>query len=332
MLPILLCAVSRPAALVPTAATVARAPLVPTPAIVARAPPPSLLVPPPPDDVANLALLTRRIDQLKSVHTISAVVLPEVLLPGQRMRLPLMQPELADVLRRSQNATASIGALGTHASDGRMLGFGVEAIVEDLAPEFADSGFGDAQLWSATVVGGRIFECEAGQTFDPAAHAHGDELAIKWIDLGLSDSLSAARSRSRSVELAARELDPIANQWLDLARGGGANLWGTDRTEASPSSGGLARPPADTSRAVDRMLASLGPMPGPASPSERALWVAALINPCGADRDAWPVLDVREAVLTATTPLERLSVAKTGLVDSIYKLKGGHWPMKAYYW
>ena len=52
----------------------------------------------------------------------------------------------------------------------------------------------------------------------------------------------------------------------------------------------------------------------------------------GADRAAWPVLDIRPAVLTAPTPLERLSAAKMGLVDSIYKLKGGKWPMATYFW
>ena len=52
----------------------------------------------------------------------------------------------------------------------------------------------------------------------------------------------------------------------------------------------------------------------------------------GADSAAWPVLDIRPAVLTAPTPLERLSAAKMGLVDSIYKLKGGKWPMATYFW
>ena len=66
--------------------------------------------------------------------------------------------------------------------------------------------------------------------------------------------------------------------------------------------------------------------------SRAALWVAALINPCETNREAWPVLDIRSAVLTAKTPMERLSVAKTGLIDSIYKLKGGNWPMNTYYW
>lgn len=81
-----------------------------------------------------------------------------------------------------------------------------------------------------------------------------------------------------------------------------------------------------------RMLASLGPMPAAERPSERAIWVAALICPCGTDRASWPVLDIRPEVLAATTPMERLAAAKMGLVDSIYKLKGGNWPMSTYFW
>ena len=92
----------------------------------------------------------------------------------------------------------------------------------------------------------------------------------------------------------------------------------------------MSRP--DRAAALERMLKDLGEMPPAGRPSERALWVAALLNPCGADRQAWPVLDIRSAVLTATTPMERLSVAKTGMVDSMYKLKGGSWPMNTYYW
>ena len=37
-------------------------------------------------------------------------------------------------------------------------------------------------------------------------------------------------------------------------------------------------------------------------------------------------------VLLATTPLARVSAAKLGLIDSIYRLKGGDWPMASYYW
>ena len=115
----------------------------------------------------------------------------------------------------------------------------------------------------------------------------------------------------------------MVEQWLELARGGGSTLWGEPRAVSLGAGGAEA--------AVGRMLASLDPMPAAERPSERAIWVAALICPCGADRASWPVIDIRPEVLAATTPMERLAAAKTGLVDSIYKLKGGNWPMSAYF-
>ena len=42
---------------------------------------------------------------------------------------------------------------------------------------------------------------------------------MRWLDLGLADELSSARCPpSRAVELAARELAPLVEQWLELAR------------------------------------------------------------------------------------------------------------------
>ena len=90
---------------------------------------------------------------------------------------------------------------------------------------------------------------------------------MRWLDLGLADELSSARCPpSRAVELAARELAPLVEQWLELARGGGSTLWGKPRA-ASAGGGGDGGAEA----AVGRMLASLGPMPPPERPSERAI-------------------------------------------------------------
>ena len=87
------------------------------------------------------------------------------------------------------------------------------------------------------------------------------------------------------------------------------SLWGKARTRASPRWGGVrGEDTASRARAVDTMLSDLGEMPSAARPSERSLWVASLINPPGCRE--WPVTDIRAAILTATTPLERLSVAK----------------------
>lgn len=282
-------------------------------------------------------LLNRRIGEMKAVNSVAHLVLPEVLLPGQRMRLSLMPTELSDIVRSNK----TIGVLGTDEGMATLT-HGVEAHVSELTREFNDAGYGDAVMWSATLSGGRIFERQAEATSDLTTVAAAAavlrptsvwEEEVKWVDLGLADALSAARSPSRAVTLLARELSPLVEQWLELARGDGATLWGKQRSAASTSWGGVD--PVDKVRlneVVDRMLSTLGEMPSIDRPSERALWIAALCNPCGADQRAWPVMDIRPAVLTASTPLERLCVAKTGLVDSIYKLKGGSWPMKTYYW
>ena len=287
-----------------------------------------------PEDDLNLALLHRRIGEMKSVNRPHSVVLREVLLPGQRMRVSLMSEELSEVLR----GHSTIGVVGTRSEDTGAtpsadvaLLHGVEANITDLRREFNDAGYGDACRWSATLIGGRIFELA-----DPPLLKLGDvfQTDVRWLDLGLADQLSAARSPSRAVDLAARELGSLVETWLDLVRGGGSTLWGRPRAAEPVSSGDAGEQPEieEIEEALGRMLSDLGELPGIEQPSERALWVAALINPCGADRLAWPVVDVRPSVLTATTPMERLSVAKMGLVDSIYKLKGGKWPMNTYYW
>ena len=58
---------------------------------------PALMVDGADEGVADLALLSRRIDELKSVRKMQALCLPEVLLPGQRMHLPLMPMQFADL-------------------------------------------------------------------------------------------------------------------------------------------------------------------------------------------------------------------------------------------
>merc|ERR1740117_1056739 len=136
---------------------------------------PALMVDGADDGVADLALLSRRIDELKSVHTMQALCLPEVLLPGQRMHLPLMPTQFADLALRANGTVAAdsadpdgrdgadpdsgaevvLGVLGTHM--GRVLSHGVRARVTELRREFGDAGHGDACRWSCTLVGGQVF-------------------------------------------------------------------------------------------------------------------------------------------------------------------------------
>ena len=94
------------------------------------------------DGAADLALLSRRINELKSVCKVQALCLPEVLLPGQRMHLPLMPTQFADLVlgANSTDAEVVLGVLGVHM--GRVLTHGVRARVTGLRREFSDSGYG----------------------------------------------------------------------------------------------------------------------------------------------------------------------------------------------
>ena len=98
------------------------------------------------DGAADLAPLSRRINELKSVCKVQALCLPEVLLPGQRMHLPLMPTQFADLVLEANSTDADggaevvLGVLGVHM--GRVLTHGVRARVTGLRREFSDSGYG----------------------------------------------------------------------------------------------------------------------------------------------------------------------------------------------
>ena len=162
----------------------------------------------------DLSLLSRRIGELKSVHRVRGVVLPEVLLPGQRMRLSMMPPALAEVLRSSNGTICTLGALlGEGDSPSLFMSCGVEAQVTELKQEFSDSGYGDATRWSATLVGGRIFErraASAAAARPRSASAHLDSHEAQSIDGSPRVYLCARASRSMSVGSS-----PARRRWLD---------------------------------------------------------------------------------------------------------------------
>lgn len=238
---------------------------------------------------------------------------------------------------------ATLGVLGT--SDGRVLRHGVEATIADLTSHTDGSG-------RATLVGGRLFrtlkelpsECVLSQAVPRMSPVH-------YLDLNLQDEIEKKREpNSRTLDLCARELGPLVMRWADLVR-----LTGRERTPGQ----------------LDDAFRALGEMPTADHPSERALWVAALMNPADlaradtdlteggtggdakaeeaagdrkgdrasdravvADEETPSCLahEIRPAVLGAESALERLSLAKTCIVDACYRLKGGKWPMDSYYW
>ena len=105
------------------------------------------------------------------------------------------------------------------------------------------------------------------------------------------DRLGLARAMAKS-----RQLPGLVSEWVELAR----------QRERQPGQ-------------LDRLLIDLEVMPPAHLPSERALWVGALINPLPALGVA---LEIRPALLTAQTPEQRVDVALQGIEKSIRHMRG----------
>ena len=72
--------------------------------------------------------------------------------------------------------------------------------------------------------------------------------------------------------------------------------------------------------ATQAVLSDLGPIPPESQPGERALWVAALINPLPGLGVA---IECRPALLTARSSAERLRVVTRVIEQSIETLRAG---------
>lgn len=70
---------------------------------------------------------------------------------------------------------------------------------------------------------------------------------------------------------------------------------------------------------IDQLLEDLGNVPGEDEPTERALWVGALINPLPAMGVA---TEIRPALLTAETAEEKVNIAFDGILKSIRHMDG----------
>lgn len=165
---------------------------------------------------------------------------------------------------------------------------------------FAEPGGG------ALVATGRVAQVVDGGA-DEGSRWAGRAGRVKWLgSLGDDDALlspgdvderGAAIATQAQLHAVSLELGELAAEWEELVR-----------------STGRERFPGH----LDSVLADLGAMPRAERPNARALWAAGLINPHPALGVA---LEVRPAVLTARSTARRLSMAKTGLEDSISRLR-----------
>jgi hypothetical protein len=115
------------------------------------------------------------------------------------------------------------------------------------------------------------------------------------------DKMAVARAIMKARELTMPNANmegnvSLVDRWIDLAR----------KNERQPGQ-------------IDELLEDLGEIPPEDEPSERALWVGALINPLPAMGVA---MEIRPALLTATTAERRVDIACDAILKSIRHMEG----------
>jgi len=250
-----------------------------------------------------MSSLRTRVSQVEAASSKMPLVVLDAMLPRQVLRLQVNNPSLMQLVRtRLQAENPHFGVLGmARLANGQQiyLKHGVEVRIEN--PEFVDEGV------KLELVAGRRFEV------DDASVEHVDggwtEARINFLDS--SDEIKSSQSTQERMAVAraiskAEQFDsPSANmdgnlslveRWIELAK--------ENEREVGQ---------------IDRLLECIGEIPPSDEPTERALWIGALINPLPAMGVA---TEIRPRLLTAQSAEQRVDVALEGILRSIRHMDG----------
>jgi len=237
------------------------------------------------------------------------------LLPQQHMHLHNVRKPFATLLanmyqagrQEADNCTIAIVMLSP---EKQALPCGMEASVESMTQDEDGS-------WSVSLRGERIVRfmsaLEESDYHKEGAEENG-EASTLWftarvspLDLRALDVQEVQESGdgdSTMLDIASHEMEPLLECWLDLMKKQSVQY-------------SLIEKPEQFSQYLQR----LGPVPPADEYSLRALWIASLLCP-GPTSKADLSPELRPTMLGATTALERLIVARMGLIHSITRLRG----------
>ena len=223
-------------------------------------------------------------------ETLGVFVL-EPLLPHQTMQLHVFERRYRSLVQQSLEGAGTFGmAFETRTPDDSAVLFTKVAITESRPLP--------GGRFHITIVGKRMFRADSVDLGDTGfLVARGSVLDLDAQDAEAAAAAGAAGGSADDLTVTAEELVARADEWMRLVREGGH--------ERAP-------------RHLSRVLDELGPMPPPWCPSQRAFYVAALINPL-------PGLgvapEIRPAILRARCGKDRLAVAREGVDRSIASLE-----------
>ena len=278
-----------------------------------------------------LSSLQSRISQVESSSNALPLMILDAILPRQVLQIQIHHPTLKALMRRRafEEERPTIGMLGmARLSNGRTapLRAGVEVTIVqmDKAPSHDDTGTysvrassseydDEEEPWDITLRAGRrlVIEgdldkrdegwMEARVKFTSSSEQEEDEVSSpKSGEMGGEDRLSVARAISKSRQFTEPNANfdgtSLVDRWIELAR----------ENERHPGQ-------------IDTLLEQLGDIPPEHEPTERALWVGALINPLPSMGVA---TEVRPALLVSRKADERVLIALDGIIRTWTEARG----------
>jgi len=244
------------------------------------------------DDVDFMASLKSRVEEV-SAQKLPLVVL-DSMLPRQVLKIKVSNPTFIELVRsRFAQEEPYFGMTGmARLSTGEQVHLKTGVTVDIVGkPEVEEDGL-KVVLKADKIfrINGEVDNHPSGGWTEARVEYLENEDDEDKIDKA-NDRMGLARAMSK-----ARKLPGLVGEWIELAR----------HRERQPGQ-------------IDRLLLDLGVMPPSEEPSQRALWVGALINPLPAMGVA---LEIRPSLLTARTPEQRVDVALQGIEKSIQHMRG----------
>mmetsp|Transcript_18699 Transcript_18699/g.37719 ORF Transcript_18699/g.37719 Transcript_18699/m.37719 type:complete len:376 (-) Transcript_18699:1193-2320(-) len=276
-----------------------------------------------------LSSLQSRLQQVEDNSTRLPLMILDTMLPRQILQIQIQHPTLKALMKHRVNEeTPTLGMLGmARLSTGQTVplktGVEVEIIqmekATDSSPDNTSSSTagGEEEGWDISLRAGRRFSIdgEVDKTEDGWTEAR-----VKFLDSSeeeeteissamkgpsstesIGDRLSVARAIQKCKEFTAPNMNmngslSLVDRWIELAK----------ENERHPGQ-------------IDVLLKQLGEIPPEHEPTERALWVGALINPLPSMGVA---TEIRPALLVSKKAEERVQVALEGLLKSIRHMDG----------
>ena len=262
-------------------------------------------------DTFSMATLSSRIEEVSEQPEPDAVrlLMLDAMVPRQRYQLAAPAP-LVEAIVHSQRAGTPLVVMEPHWPNlyawneaeevwrphrrQQPASHGVEVSVAEMGPRGTD---GDAIV---TLIAGRWCEVVAIGA-DEGSAVHGRSGSVRWRAL---DACAPEEQPTPAVLDRSEALGKQVDVWAEYVRAAGSEK---------------------SVQQMEARLRTLGEMPSADRPSDRALWVAGLINPCPSGTGGTLAHEVRPAALNAPAAEARVRVVQTALKDSIERLRAWYY-------